>query len=145
MEYMSKFCSQCGTENKDTAKFCQQCGNPLKETKENQTQNLDNTIIKKETTENKQENNTYENNPNTIIVKKKDPLIAALLSFLIIGAGYLYIDDTKKFLKYFLIGILLAFITIFTMGIGLIAYLPFYIYQIYDAYKSTEQYNQITY
>jgi TM2 domain-containing membrane protein YozV len=73
------------------------------------------------------------------IIKKKDPILAAILSFLIIGAGQIYNGETSK-------GILLmlsAIISWFLMFviIGFIIYPVLLIYAIYDAYKGAEKIN----
>jgi len=135
---MSKFCTNCGTENLDNAHFCVKCGSQLRKiasepssTGHNNTQ--------------RPNNNT---NPNMFnMPKEKSVGVALLLSFLIPGAGFLYIDDTKQFAIYFAIGILLWILNFFTMvystfSIISLLYLIFLIYQLYKIYKETEQYNK---
>jgi len=139
---MTKYCTNCGSENSDNAHFCLKCGAQLRN---NETKN----DIVKENTENNNQNNSDKqnnenNNPNlnqTYYTDEKSPGVAALLSFLIIGAGFLYIEDTRQFAIYFIIGLVLGILSIVTMGLLLIAYIPFLIYQIYDSYQKTIDYN----
>lgn len=62
-----------------------------------------------------------------------NPALAAVLSFLFVGLGQIYNGETGKGLGFIAIAIVLFF-TIF-IGIGIILYPAFCIYQIYDAYK----------
>ena len=136
---MAKYCTNCGTVNPDIALFCQNCGYEFRETDQIIENNNAKNIEKQTPPENL--NNPINKETNYINYNNKSPGVAALLSFILVGAGFLYIDDGKKFAIYFIIGVLLGFLAIITMGILLIAYIPFYIYQIYDTYKQTEEYN----
>ena len=71
--------------------------------------------------------------------KKKNAGIAALLSFLIPGAGQIYLGKVKRGIILFI----LAFISAILCGIliGLLLLPIVYIYSIYDAYKSAKDYN----
>ena len=144
---MSIYCTNCGQENADKAIFCEKCGAKLRKPQKREETVNSNLQTQNENNQEDTNNQNFNNQPNqqntnpVYVADEKSPGVAALLSFLIMGAGFLYIDDGKKFAIYFLIGVLLGFLAIITMGILLIAYIPFYIYQIYDTYKQTEEYN----
>ena len=121
---MTKYCSHCGQANQDQAKFCSNCGAELRiiENPPKVQNNL------------QQNNNSYNNlnnNQNNYqkpkIHEEKSPALAAILSFLIVGIGFLYIEDVKKFFIYFILAIILGIIMIITFGVGAIIYIPFFI------------------
>ncbi len=62
------FCPRCGTENKEGAKYCVKCGLTLQK------------LTLQKTTQQKAE------------MSDKNPAIAAILNFLIIGVGYWYLN-----------------------------------------------------
>jgi TM2 domain-containing membrane protein YozV len=64
---------------------------------------------------------------------KNNPTLAAVLSFIFVGLGQIYNGQVGKGIGFMAI----AFVLIMTMfiGIGIILYPAFLIYQIYDAYK----------
>jgi len=57
------------------------------------------------------------------------------------GIGHLYLGKIIKGIVILIVGIILLVITIFTMGIGLIALIPYAIWVIYDSYKLCKRYN----
>ena len=67
----TKFCANCGFEMDKANKFCPSCGKP---TTPNATNNRSNVVVKTE----------------------KSPILAAILSFLIVGVGQIYLGLTKK-------------------------------------------------
>jgi len=80
-------CPKCGSINKDSSRFCVKCGKILSTSGSNNT--------------------TVTSKP-----KRKDPVIAAVLSVLIVGLGQFYNGQNKK-----------AFIMLFTAIIlGLLSY-----------------------
>lgn len=66
----------------------------------------------------------------------KNPIIAAILSFIITGAGQVYNGDIKKGLKFFIIEIILILSIYFIIGIILAPI--FWIYCAYEAYNTAE-------
>ena len=102
------FCSKCGTENKENAKFCIKCGNSLHLGVESMRQFPD-----------------YSNAPQETIKKKKSPIIAMVLNFVIAwGLGYWYLGIKKvwglPWYSLFIVEILLAFIVMNIEGFGII-------------------------
>ena len=57
------------------------------------------------------------------------------------GIGHLYLGKIIKGIVILIVGIILLVITIFTMGIGLIALIPYALWVIYDSYKLCKYYN----
>ena len=110
----SKFCQNCGFEMPKNSKFCPECG---------------------ASTVNPQTNNTY-----PLVKKNKSPGLAAILSFLIVGLGQVYVGLTKKGILLF-IGAIISGILMLVF-IGWIAWLLIWGYGIFDAYNSAEKINQ---
>ncbi len=140
---MVKYCPKCGVENIDNSKFCSKCGSELRNPNTlNTNTNFNNGLNTNPNTTNFNTNNTMnDNGSNNIYYEDKSPGVAALLSFILVGAGFLYIHQADKFAIYFIIAIVLSFITVVTLGFGAIILIPFLIYQIYAAYKATKEYN----
>jgi len=61
--------------------------------------------------------------------------------FGICGVGHFYIGKISRGVVLLIIGIILGIIVFASMGIGLIIFLPFLGWTVYDAHKSTEYYN----
>ena len=57
------------------------------------------------------------------------------------GIGHLYLGKIIKGIVILIVGIILLLITILTMGIGLIALIPYAIWVVYDSYKLCKRYN----
>jgi TM2 domain-containing membrane protein YozV/RNA polymerase subunit RPABC4/transcription elongation factor Spt4 len=72
-------------------------------------------------------------------MNEKNPGIAAVLSFLFTGLGQIYNEQIGKGVTFIIIGIICA-LSIFVL-IGIIAYPLFWIYNIYDAYRSAQRIN----
>ena len=68
-----------------------------------------------------------------------NPILAAILSFIIPGLGQAILGDVKKGITYFIIAIVLVFVAIFTAGMLGIILLAFGIYAAYDAYKMAHE------
>lgn len=68
-----------------------------------------------------------------------NPILAAILSFIIPGLGQAILGDVKKGITYFIIAIVLVFVAIFTAGMLGIVLLAFGIYAAYDAYKMAQE------
>ncbi|MCD7781962.1 MAG: hypothetical protein LUG89_04650 [Methanosphaera sp.] len=94
---------------------------------------------------NKQPNqyNLNNNQANKNIVnrayKKKNPIISYLLSFFIVGLGYLYIDKARDFLLVLIINMILVLTNTYVTD-ALSAIL--WIYTIFDVYSKTGLYNE---
>ena len=57
------------------------------------------------------------------------------------GIGHLYLGKIGKGIAILVVGIILLVVTVVTMGIGLVALIPFAIWVVYDAYKQCKFYN----
>lgn len=109
----TKFCSNCGFEMPKASKFCPECGTTA-------------------------ERGPPVMNTTTIVVpSNKSSGLAALLSFLIIGLGQVYLGLTKKGIILFLLAIISG--VLMMVLIGWITWLLVWGYAIYDAYNSCEK------
>ena len=109
----TKFCSNCGFEMPKASKFCPECGTTAERVPP---------VI----------------NTTTIVVpSNKSSGLAALLSFLIIGLGQVYLGLTKKGIILFLLAIISG--VLMMVLIGWITWLLVWGYAIYDAYNSCEK------
>ena len=109
----TKFCSNCGFEMPKASKFCPECGT----TAERVPPVMNTTTI--------------------VVPSNKSSGLAALLSFLIIGLGQVYLGLTKKGIILFVLAIISG-ILIFVL-IGWILWVLVWVYAIYDAYNSGEK------
>jgi TM2 domain-containing membrane protein YozV len=109
----TKFCSNCGFEMPEASKFCPECGN----TAERVPPVMNTTTI--------------------VVPSNKSSGLAALLSFLIIGLGQVYLGLTKKGIILFLLAIISG--VLMMVLIGWITWLLVWGYAIYDAYNSCEK------
>ena len=110
----TKFCSNCGFEMPKATKFCPECGNATSMAPQ---------VVNSTTA--------------TVLRRDKSPGLAALLSFLIIGLGQVYLGLTKKGIILFVLAIISG-ILIFVL-IGWIIWVLVWVYAIYDAYNSGEK------
>ncbi|MBE6489721.1 MAG: hypothetical protein UIB31_09625 [Methanobrevibacter sp.] len=67
-----------------------------------------------------------------------NPILAAILSFIIPGLGQAYAGDIKKGVIFFVIAVILAIVAFFTAFLTSILCLIFAIYAAYDAYKLSQ-------
>ena len=109
----TKFCSNCGFEMPKASKFCPECGT----TAERVPPVMNTTTI--------------------VVPSNKSSGLAALLSFLIIGLGQVYLGLTKKGIILFLLAIISG--VLMMVLIGWITWLLVCSYAIYDAYNSCEK------
>ncbi len=109
----TKFCSNCGFEMPKASKFCPECGT----TAERVPPVMNTTTI--------------------VVPSNKSSGLAALLSFLIIGLGQVYLGLTKKGIILFLLAIISG--VLMMVLIGWITWLLVWVYAIYDAYNSCEK------
>ncbi|MBR0272185.1 MAG: zinc ribbon domain-containing protein [Methanobrevibacter sp.] len=77
---MTKFCSQCGYENKNNAQYCKKCGNPFK------TNNIGNTLNDK----------TNKSDNSKIIVIALIIIIIALAGIFVYSSGIFNTDDQQS-------------------------------------------------
>ena len=109
----TKLCSNCGFEMPKASKFCPECGT----TAERVPPVMNTTTI--------------------VVPSNKSSGLAALLSFLIIGLGQVYLGLTKKGIILFLLAIISG--VLMMVLIGWITWLLVWGYAIYDAYNSCEK------
>ena len=110
----TKFCSNCGTELRSDAKYCPNCGiSPTEKPNYGQTQ--------------------------SIVKSDKNPLLAAILSFLLPGLGQAYLGLMKKGIILFVLAIIGGFLM--SIAIGYLIYLIAWGYAMYDGYNSAEKMN----
>ena len=85
-------------------------------------------------------------------IKKKNPIIAVIASFIFPGLGQIYNGELRKGIGFIIIGISFAYIWIFLiqgrhiMGPILVAsasYLLLWVSTMYDAYKTANQYDNM--
>ena len=127
---MVKFCPNCGEEVSDEIKFCGNCGTEIS----SEIMELNQEVVQNNMNNNVNDNNLY-------VIDEKSPGIAVVLSILVWGLGYAYINEWGKFLIYLIVGILLS-ISIPFLGFTVIILLIVYIYQIYAVYKDTKSFNE---
>ena len=111
----SKFCSNCGFEMDINTKFCPECGRST----------------------------TGQLNPNithAVVNSQKSPALAAILSFLIIGLGQVYLGLTKKGIILFILAIVSGFLMLIL--VGFVLWLLVWAYAIYDGYNSANKMNE---
>ncbi len=111
----TKFCSKCGFEMPKATKFCPECGSA--------TDAAPPQVVK--------------NASQTVIMSDKSSGLAAILSFLIIGLGQIYLGLNKKGIILFISAVISAFLMLFV--IGFILWFIVWVYAIYDAYNSGEK------
>jgi hypothetical protein len=67
----------------------------------------------------------------------KNPLLAGLINFFIWGAGYLYINKKQSFGYGLILVAILEHLPLLTLGIGIIARYPYYLYLVGHLVLST--------
>ena len=111
----TKFCSNCGFEMDINTKFCPECGRQA----------------------------TGQPMPagsNAVLNSQKSPALAAILSFLIIGLGQVYLGLTKKGIILFILAIVSGFLMLIL--VGFVLWLLVWAYAIYDGYNSANKMNE---
>ena len=112
MEKETKFCSNCGAEIDINAEICPKCGVRV------------GAFITRDAP-----------------IARKNPMLAAILSFLWAGLGQFYNGDIGK-------GFIFSSITfiswIFIMSLLPVLLIPFWVYAIYDAYAVAKKINTNT-
>ena len=110
----TKFCANCGFKMAENIKFCPSCGAP--------TSSESRAVVQ-----------------NTVPANQKSPILAAILSFLIVGLGQIYLGLTKKGILLFIGAVISGFLMLII--IGWITWLIVWGYGIYDAYNSANKIN----
>lgn len=110
----TKFCSKCGFEMDINTKFCPQCG--MSTTAQ-----------------------PVAGQPQGVVNSNKSPILGAILSFLIIGLGQVYLGLTKKGIILFVLAIVSGFLML--LFVGYILWLLVWLYAIYDGYNSANKMN----
>lgn len=140
-------CTVCGNEIEENDEFCKNCG--TKVDKSAAGQNVDNQQVPAETT--KFCSNCGEKiDINAEICPKcgvrvagatgeKNPFLALILSFLIVGLGQFYNGHSTKGVILLISAIISGILILFV--IGLLLWPIVWIYAMYDAYKSAELIN----
>jgi TM2 domain-containing membrane protein YozV len=127
----AKFCVKCGADPYIIETYCNSCGEKLKN--KNAIVCLKCGVPLKE--------NSKE------LPGRKDPIIAALLSFMFNGVGQLYNGDIKKFMIIWILNFFIIIISVilmfFLIGfITILAVIPVWLYSIYDAYTVANEINK---
>ena len=112
-----KSCKNCGLEIEDDDKFCKNCGSEIIDDNSEESNQRSNVVVKTE----------------------KSPILAAILSFLIVGVGQIYLGLTKKGIILFFAAMVSGILTL--LLIGWILWLIVWLYSIYDAYNSANKIN----
>lgn len=110
-ESNTRFCSNCGFEMPKATRFCPECGTSAEGDRKVQ--------------------------PTVAANSDKSPILAAILSFFIIGLGQVYLGLTKKGILLFLAAIVSGILMM--VVIGWITWLLVWVYAIYDGYNSGEK------
>jgi TM2 domain-containing membrane protein YozV len=110
-----KYCSNCGIEMNASTKFCPECG-------AKQSTVLD-----------------YQESYQRSTPNKKNPGLAAVLSFLIVGLGQIYNGQIGKGLLLLVAAIISG--VLWLIYIGIIFSIIIWIYAIYDAYNTAKRIN----
>jgi TM2 domain-containing membrane protein YozV/RNA polymerase subunit RPABC4/transcription elongation factor Spt4 len=103
------FCPHCGAAVDPAAEICPKCGVRIKQA------------------------------PQPAVIDRKNPGIAAVLSFLFTGLGQIYNGQIGKGIIFVVVGIVCLILVV--VLIGIILYPLFWIYNIYDAYTSAKKIN----
>lgn len=118
---MSKYCTKCGKSVNGNNKFCNNCGNRLGFN----TASVNNSV-----------------NVNERFIDDKNPWLAALLSFFLLGFGQFYNGQVLKGIIFVLILFLLVALANIEQLIFLpVLFLLFFLYIVYDAYNSAKKIN----
>ena len=115
------FCTSCGNEIESGTRFCPKCGAGIDEKS---------VPITSEPTHVR----------SNYVVTNKNAGLAAVLSFLFCGLGQIYAGKITKGLLFIFVGLLLGVATFIFILPG-VAAVAFWIYNIYDAYTLTNEYN----
>ena len=161
------FCDSCGNKISSTAKFCGSCGTsresiddtpkprrgkpaqPRKKSREEELAEYEEEYIPRSEERAKTggskpkvyKEQRFNRPPEWKSMGVTIVLTIVLGFFGLGGIGHLYLGKIIKGIVILIVGIILLIITIFTMGIGLIALIPYVIWVVYDSYKLCKRYN----
>jgi TM2 domain-containing membrane protein YozV len=135
------YCPSCGKDSAPGAKFCENCGTILPTEQNAQNPNQQYAQAPPPGAGQPYGAPPAYGQPAYPAVPLKNAGIAAVLAFLIAGLGHIYLGLVTKGILYIVLTIVLWILAVFTLGITLIIYVIFWIWQIYDAYKLANQYN----
>lgn len=157
----SIYCPMCGADRDVEARYCRRCGYDLRSPPEAAGD------WKRQRTGQWPDQTYYQPSYGQPYLPKKEPIVAALLSFLLFGIGQIYVGKVTRGLIILVAGSVLS--VVFVVGLmalgGLSSYgmwygvspsgtiliwslafvvalLVFDIWQIYDAYKCAERLNK---
>lgn len=108
-----KYCTNCGAQIDEKAEICPKCG----------VRQADPGVY--------QETRTQQGG-----YQQKNPVLAAILSLIIVGLGQIYNGQTVKGIIFFLAAVIIGL-----TGIGLIISFIIWLYAMYDAYNTAQQIN----
>lgn len=117
------FCPQCGMSNDDVSQFCRSCGKPLSAA----------TVPTTHTAPQPPE--TMRGYAPTALQKwaeNRNPVLALILSGIVVGVGQFYNGDHKKGALMFLGAVLAGFFTSWACGVG---WFGIAIWSAIDAYR----------
>jgi len=140
------FCPKCGKEAAAGARFCENCGTALPADPAqpgSAPQNGNGAPNGTQYTYAPQP--TYYPPAPAYALPLKNAGLAAVIALIIPGAGHMYAGQVTTGILYLILGIVLwfvgAFVAVLTFGLGLLIPVVFWIWQIYDAYNKTNEYN----
>ena len=108
-----KFCPSCGALIEVNVDYCPSCGNPLNYFLDGKTKS-----------------------------GKKNPVLAAALSFLVTGFGQIYLGQIARGVGFFILSIIAGlFLSLLIGQYGIYFSIAFPIISSYDAYNQAKKYN----
>ncbi|MEX0569328.1 MAG: zinc-ribbon domain-containing protein, partial [Candidatus Njordarchaeota archaeon] len=117
-------CPNCGAEIPLDAVFCPKCGAKLAES-----------TVPRQTQQPVTQQPVAQTSPSSYSGDRKDPILAAILSFILPGIGQIYVGATTRGVVYIILAIILY-------ALFIIPGIIFAIYTMYDAYRLAQQYNE---
>ncbi|NLK26041.1 MAG: zinc-ribbon domain-containing protein [Euryarchaeota archaeon] len=132
------YCPKCGKEVVDGSKFCDNCGAAIPSEQPESEYAAQNEYGAQP---GYAPTPAYPGQP-AYALPLKSAGIAAVLALIIPGVGHIYAGMITRGILYLILNVVLwtiGWITVF----GLIIALVFYIWQIYDAYNKTNEYNRL--
>ena len=152
MPSQGTFCGNCGGSKGQDQDFCPNCGASVKPQEESFCPKCGNKIIGNGSCPNcnsPQSNQRQQNNPNQMRQRPYEwksegttLILTVLLGIIGLGGiGHIYLGNITRGIVLLIIGIVLVIITLATIGIGLIALIPFAIWVVFDARSKCRYYN----
>lgn len=113
----TEYCSNCGSQIDERAEICPECG------------------VRQGPTITYKGNRAHQG-----VYQEKNPLLAAVLSFLVIGLGQVYNGEVGKGLILFVAAIISAILWL--LIIGILFSILIWAYAVYDAYTTAQKINE---